>query len=131
MAPEYDFTGGVRGKYAAAAATGYEVVIHDEDGQRRVDVSAADVQRANEAREKGKVRRRSAAPPLQYLVVYERAPRNYSAYVPDLPGCVAAARTKAETRRLIREAIKMHLEAMREAGEPIPDPGTSAELVEV
>lgn len=68
---------------------------------------------------------------MKYTVVYERTSRNYSAYVPDLPGCVAAAKTKAETRRLIRDALKMHIEAMREAGEPIPAPGTSTELVEV
>lgn len=68
---------------------------------------------------------------MKYTVVYERTPRNYSAYVPDLPGCVAAAKTKAETRRLIREAIEMHLEAMRETGEPVPQPGTSTELIEV
>lgn len=68
---------------------------------------------------------------MKYTVVYEKTPRNYSAYVPDLPGCVAAAETKAETRRLIREAIQMHLEAMREAGEPIPQPGNVTELIEV
>jgi predicted RNase H-like HicB family nuclease len=68
---------------------------------------------------------------VKYTVVYERTPRNYSAYVPDLPGCVAAAKTKAETRRLIREAIRMHIEAMREDGEPIPEPGNATELVEV
>lgn len=68
---------------------------------------------------------------MKYTVVYERTSRNYSAYVPDLPGCVAAAKTKAEARRLIREAIKIHVEAMREAGEPIPEPGASTELIEV
>lgn len=68
---------------------------------------------------------------MKYTVVYEKTPRNYSAYVPDLPGCVAAAETKAETRRLIREAIQMHLEAMREAGEQIPQPGNVTELIEV
>jgi predicted RNase H-like HicB family nuclease len=68
---------------------------------------------------------------VKYTVVYERTARNYSAYVPDLPGCVAAAKTKTETRRLIQEAIKLHIEAMREAGEPIPEPGTSTELIEV
>ena len=68
---------------------------------------------------------------MKYTVVYERTSRNYSAYVLDLPGCVAAAKTKAETRRLIREAIGMHLEAMREAGETVPQPGTSTELIEV
>jgi predicted RNase H-like HicB family nuclease len=68
---------------------------------------------------------------VKYTVVYERTARNYSAYVPDLPGCVAAAKTKTETRRLIKEAIRLHIEAMREAGEPIPEPGTSTELIEV
>ncbi|MDP9272480.1 MAG: type II toxin-antitoxin system HicB family antitoxin [Chloroflexota bacterium] len=68
---------------------------------------------------------------MKYTVVYERTPRNYSAYVPDLPGCVAAAKTKEETRRLIREAIEMHIEAMREDGEPIPDPGNATEVIEV
>lgn len=68
---------------------------------------------------------------MKYTVVYERTPRNYSAYVPDLPGCVAAAKTKAETRRLIREAIRMHIAAMREDGQPIPEPGNATELVEV
>ena len=68
---------------------------------------------------------------LKYAVVYERTAHNYSAYVPDLPGCVSAAGTMAETRRLIRDAIKMHIEAMREAGEHVPQPGTSTELIEV
>ena len=68
---------------------------------------------------------------MKYPVVFEKAPRNWSAYVPDLPGCIAAAKTKAETRRLIREAIEMHLEGMRESGERIPEPGSSVELVEV
>jgi predicted RNase H-like HicB family nuclease len=68
---------------------------------------------------------------VKFAVVYEKTPRNYSAYVPDLPGCVAAAKTKAETRRLIHEAIKMHVEAMREAGHTLPEPGASIELVEV
>jgi len=68
---------------------------------------------------------------MRYTVVYEKSPRNYSAYVPDLPGCGAAAKTKAETRKLIREAIQMHIEAMREAGERIPEPGSTVELVEV
>jgi predicted RNase H-like HicB family nuclease len=68
---------------------------------------------------------------VKYTVVYERGPRSWDADVPDLPGCVAVAKTKAETRRLIREAIQMHLEAMRESGERVPEPGTSTELLEV
>jgi predicted RNase H-like HicB family nuclease len=68
---------------------------------------------------------------MKYAVVYEEGPRSWGAYVPDLPGCVAAGKTKAETRKLIREAIEMHIEAMREAGERIPEPGGAVELVEV
>ncbi|MPZ99781.1 MAG: type II toxin-antitoxin system HicB family antitoxin [Dehalococcoidia bacterium] len=67
---------------------------------------------------------------MQYLVVYERTGNGYSAYVPDLPGCVAAGDTKEEVGRLIREAIEIHLEGMREEREPIPRPGAYAELVE-
>jgi predicted RNase H-like HicB family nuclease len=57
---------------------------------------------------------------MQYAVVVEKTGNGYSAYVPDLPGCVAAARTRAETERLIREAIQFHLEGLRENGDPIP-----------
>jgi predicted RNase H-like HicB family nuclease len=68
---------------------------------------------------------------VKYTVVYERGPRSWGAYVPDLPGCVAAGKTRAEVRRLIQEAIEMHIELMRERGEPIPEPGNSTEVVEV
>ena len=68
---------------------------------------------------------------MQYAVVIEKSGNGYSAYVPDLPGCVAAARTRTETERLIREAIPFHLEALRENGDPIPEPTTGVELVEV
>lgn len=68
---------------------------------------------------------------MKYAVVYERAPHSWGAYVPDLPGCVAVAKTRAEVKHLIREAIQMHIEAMRDAGEPVPAPTSSIELVEV
>lgn len=68
---------------------------------------------------------------MRYAVVVERAESNYSAYVPDLPGCVAAAETKEEVLDLIREAIDFHLEGMREAGEQIPEPSAATEYVEV
>jgi len=68
---------------------------------------------------------------MQYAVIVEKTGNGYSAYVPDLPGCVAAARTRAETERLIREAIQFHLEGLRENGDPIPKPTTGVELVEV
>jgi len=68
---------------------------------------------------------------MRYAVIVEKTGNGYSAYVPDLPGCVAAARTRAETERLIREAIHFHLEGLRENGDPIPQPTTGVELVEV
>lgn len=68
---------------------------------------------------------------MRYAVVVEKAENNYSAYVPDLPGCVAAAETKEEVLDLIREAIDFHLEGMREAGEEIPEPSAATECVEV
>ena len=68
---------------------------------------------------------------MRYTIVIERGPASYGAYVPDLPGCVAAAETQQEVLQLIREAISFHLEAMREEGLPIPEPLSSAESVEV
>ena len=68
---------------------------------------------------------------MKYAVVYERSARNYAAYVPDLPGCVATGRTRPEVEQRIREAIAAHVEAMRARGDPLPDPSTSVELVEV
>ncbi|MDA1349305.1 MAG: type II toxin-antitoxin system HicB family antitoxin [Chloroflexi bacterium] len=68
---------------------------------------------------------------MRYVVVYEETGTGWSAYVPDLPGCVAADESRRETERLIREAIDLHLEAMREDNEPIPEPGTWTETVEV
>lgn len=64
-----------------------------------------------------------------YLAIYERAGKNWSAYVPDLPGCVAAADTREEVARLIREAIEFHLDGMRAEGLPIPEPTAEAEEV--
>jgi predicted RNase H-like HicB family nuclease len=65
----------------------------------------------------------------EYTVVIEKSLTGYSAYVPDLPGCVAAAKTVDETEELIRGAIRMHLEGMREDGDPIPEPVTIARQV--
>lgn len=66
-----------------------------------------------------------------YSVVYERSPRNWSAYVPDLPGCIATGRTRDEVEIRIREAIRMHIEGMRDAGLPVPEPVTETGAVEV
>lgn len=68
---------------------------------------------------------------MKYTVVYEQAPNNWAAYVPDLPGCVAASDTREETERLIQEAIALHIELLRERGEPVPSPGTWTAMVEV
>lgn len=67
---------------------------------------------------------------MQYAAVIEKTGNGYSAYVPDMPGCVAAAGTLAETEGLIREAVVLHLEMLREDGSPIPQPQTKAVLVE-
>ena len=63
---------------------------------------------------------------LTYAVVYERTPNNYSAYLPDLPGCVGAGATREEARENIREAAAFHIEGLQEDGEPIPEPRLSA-----
>lgn len=65
----------------------------------------------------------------EYLVIIEREKNTYGAYVPDLPGCVAVAKTKAQLRKLIEEAIALHLEDMRATGQKIPRPSASYELV--
>ncbi len=67
---------------------------------------------------------------MRYAVVIEKAANNFSAYVPDLPGCISTGETVDEVERLIREAIEYHLEGMREDGLPIPQPTTLCEYVE-
>jgi len=68
---------------------------------------------------------------MRYAIVVERAVNNYSAYVPDLPGCVATGATMEETEQLIREAIELHLAGLREDGFPIPQPSSQGDYVEV
>jgi predicted RNase H-like HicB family nuclease len=68
---------------------------------------------------------------MQYLVVIEKSDSSFGAYVPDLPGCVAAAESETEVRELIREAIEFHIEGLREHGESVPPPSSSSALVEV
>ena len=67
----------------------------------------------------------------EYAVVYEEGPTSWGAYVPDLPGCVAVGSTLEEVEELIRGAIEMHLETMREDGDPIPQPRSRAAMVSV
>jgi predicted RNase H-like HicB family nuclease len=68
---------------------------------------------------------------MRYAVVIEKAENNYSAYVPDLPGCIATGSTVEETEKLIREAIELHLEGLREDGLPIPLTSSQVEYIEV
>ena len=68
---------------------------------------------------------------MRYAIVIERAEGNYSAYVPDLPGCVSTGATVAETERNIREAIRLHLDGLREDGLPVPDPSAVVEYCEL
>jgi predicted RNase H-like HicB family nuclease len=68
---------------------------------------------------------------MRYMVVVEEGSSSFGAYVPDLPGCVAAADSREDVLRLIREAIEFHLEGMKQDGVAIPDPHSTSELVEV
>ena len=65
----------------------------------------------------------------RHAVVFEKAENNWGAYVPDLPGCVTTGKTLDETKRNIHEAIELHLESMREVGDPIPEPSTEVDFV--
>jgi len=68
---------------------------------------------------------------MKYVVLFEHSETNWSAYVPDLPGCIATGKTKLDTERLIREAIEFHIEGMRLDGEPVPPPSTEVEYISV
>jgi predicted RNase H-like HicB family nuclease len=68
---------------------------------------------------------------MKYAVVFEKSPSNYSAYVPDLPGCVATGATVEEVEREIREAIEFHIEGMRQDGESVPPPSSTVEYVDI
>jgi predicted RNase H-like HicB family nuclease len=67
----------------------------------------------------------------RYAIVIEKAASNYAAYVPDLPGCIATGATVEETERLLREAVEMHLQGMKEDGIPIPEPSSMVEYLEL
>jgi predicted RNase H-like HicB family nuclease len=67
----------------------------------------------------------------RYAIVLKNAGTNWAAYVPDLPGCVATGATKEEAEQSIREAIQLHLEGMVEDNQPIPEPSSQVEYVEV
>lgn len=65
---------------------------------------------------------------MRYSIIIEHGPNNFSAYAPDFPGCVAAADTEAETLAFMKEALELHIEDMRERGEPIPEPSEVREV---
>ena len=68
---------------------------------------------------------------MRYMIIVEKGEKDYGAYVPDLPGCVAAAETREKVIQLIKEAIEFHIEGLREAGQPIPSPSSVSEFVDV
>jgi predicted RNase H-like HicB family nuclease len=68
---------------------------------------------------------------MRYAIVIEKGERNYGAYVPDLPGCVAVGDSIEEVEREIQEAIEFHLQGMREDGESIPEPSSTVAYVDV
>jgi predicted RNase H-like HicB family nuclease len=67
---------------------------------------------------------------MRYAIVIEKGPKNYSAYVPDLPGCISTGSTVSEAEERIREAISFHIEGIKEDGLPIPEPTTICEYIE-
>jgi predicted RNase H-like HicB family nuclease len=68
---------------------------------------------------------------MRFTVIVEKGSTSWGAYVPDLPGCVAAGETREEALQLIREAIEFHLEGLKEQGEPVPQPHSFGEVVEI
>lgn len=68
---------------------------------------------------------------MRYAIVIEKSGKNFSAYVPDLPGCVATGATVEETEKLIREAIAFHVEGLRADGQVIPEPSSRVEYIDI
>jgi predicted RNase H-like HicB family nuclease len=68
---------------------------------------------------------------MRYMVVVERGETSWGAHVPDLPGCVAVGETREEVLQLIREAIELHIDGLKEDGLPVPTPSSEGEFVEV
>jgi predicted RNase H-like HicB family nuclease len=68
---------------------------------------------------------------MRYLVVLEQGPTSCGAYVPDLPGCVAAGETREEALALIREAIELHIDDLRQSGQRVPPPSSSGEVIDI
>ena len=68
---------------------------------------------------------------MKYAVIIEKGEKGYGAHVPDLPGCIAARETRDEVIKLIQEAIELHIEGLKEDGQPVPAPASSIEIIEV
>ncbi len=68
---------------------------------------------------------------MKYAVVIEKGPKNFGAYVPDLPGCIAVGDSRVEAIQLIQEAIELHLQGLQEQGERIPPPSSTVEIIDV
>ena len=68
---------------------------------------------------------------MRYAVVIEKGSNGFGAYVPDLPGCIAAAKTRDEVVKLIQDAMEFHIDGLKQDGEPVPKPASSVEFVEV
>ncbi|MCL6106192.1 MAG: type II toxin-antitoxin system HicB family antitoxin [Actinobacteria bacterium] len=66
---------------------------------------------------------------MKYMVVIEKGETGYGAHVPDLPGVIAAGETREEVLKLVKEAIEFHIEGLHEAGDPVPPPSSSGELL--
>jgi predicted RNase H-like HicB family nuclease len=67
----------------------------------------------------------------RFAIVVEKAPSNYAAYVPDLPGCVATGPTVEATERLLREAIEVHVRGLKEDGLPVPEPSSIVDYLDI
>jgi predicted RNase H-like HicB family nuclease len=68
---------------------------------------------------------------MKYVVIVEKGANSFGAYLPDLPGCAVVGETREEALQLIREAVELHVSAMREQGAPLPEPASSTEYVQV
>ena len=68
---------------------------------------------------------------MRYVVIVEEGANCFGAYVPDLPGCAVVGETREETLQLIREAMELHITSLREQGDPLPEPASSTEYVQV
>jgi predicted RNase H-like HicB family nuclease len=68
---------------------------------------------------------------IRYLVIIEESPTGFSAFLPDLPGCIATGRTRDEVENAMQSGVEFHLDGLRESGDPVPPPRSTAAYVEV